>query len=246
MKALRIALYSEGQTELPLAYGHYIQGALYACLLDHFTQVHETGYRTTQGRKFRMLTFGPIQGASNVDPSRKTLTLQGQFSIEVRSPIDAVIDEIAEQLRVHMRVRLASARFSVIGLEERQKLIFPTTCVARMISPVTVHLTTPDGHTTYFSPLDDGFSELIQTNARSKMEAAGIQDAGNLQLVPLPNTLKKRVTTYKGIYVTGWLGSFVMEAQPPLMELLYYAGLGTKNTQGFGMFDIDYRPLRQG
>ena|GEM_PF-3883128 len=36
-----------------------------------------------------------------------------------------------------------------------------------------------------------------------------------------------------------------MEAQPSVMELLYYSGLGTKNAQGFGMFVIDRHPPRQ-
>ncbi|MCC8075170.1 MAG: hypothetical protein LIO95_04380, partial [Clostridiales bacterium] len=44
-------------------------------------------------------------------------------------------------------------------------------------------------------------------------------------------------TTYKGNYITGYGGSFQLGGDPALLDLLYNAGLGGKNAQGFGMFD---------
>ena len=179
MKALLISLYSKEQAQLPLAYGQYIQGALYACLVDRFPQIHEEGYQTAQGRRFRMFTFGPIQGASHIDVQHKTITLHGGFTIEVRSAVDEVVDEIAAQLCDRRSLRLASHTFSVVGLEERRQLVFPDRCMIRMASPVTVHVMTSDRHTRYLSPLDEDFHSLVQANAQSKMKAAGIPGNGS-------------------------------------------------------------------
>ena len=46
------------------------------------------------------------------------------------------------------------------------------------------------------------------------------------------------VTTFKGTYITGWQGYYHLEGSNELINFLYYAGLGDRNSQGFGMFKI--------
>ena len=48
----------------------------------------------------------------------------------------------------------------------------------------------------------------------------------------------KRATRFKTTFITAWHGRFVLEAPPRVLELLYDTGLGSKNSQGFGMFEI--------
>jgi len=43
---------------------------------------------------------------------------------------------------------------------------------------------------------------------------------------------------YKNVYVKGWMGIYDVETTPELLELAYYTGLGAKNSQGFGCFEI--------
>ena len=47
---------------------------------------------------------------------------------------------------------------------------------------------------------------------------------------------RKRVTQFKGIYLTGWEGDFLLDGDPETLCLLYQTGLGDRNSQGFGMF----------
>ena len=42
----------------------------------------------------------------------------------------------------------------------------------------------------------------------------------------------------KETYITGYLGKFRLCTDPEAMAVLYYAGLGSRNSQGCGMFDI--------
>ena len=58
------------------------------------------------------------------------------------------------------------------------------------------------------------------------------------QVSPLPDTLRKRVTRFKGTYVTGWVGDLILACDPQLLATLYCCGIGAKNSQGFGMFRI--------
>lgn len=243
MKVLVITVYAREATTLPLAYGRFVQGALYACWQDRLPGVHDEGFSAGGDRHLRLFTFGPIERAHRVDPKRKELELLGPASLEVRSPVDELVEAVADHLSATGTLTLGRSTLPVTNLEYRERFLFPARSVIDMRSPVTVHTTTPDGHTIYHAPTDPEFLPLVRTNLASKARALGMEDPGDLQLIPLEDTLRKRVTTFKGIYVTGWTGSLVMAAEPQAMRLLYYAGLGSANSQGFGMFDLDERPL---
>lgn len=49
--------------------------------------------------------------------------------------------------------------------------------------------------------------------------------------------LKKQVTLFKGTRITAWDGRFRLKGDPALLTFLYNTGLGTKSSQGFGMFE---------
>ena len=48
----------------------------------------------------------------------------------------------------------------------------------------------------------------------------------------------KKIIIYKGTVIKAWMGSYVLESEPQILELSYYTGLGSKNSQGFGMWDL--------
>ena len=49
---------------------------------------------------------------------------------------------------------------------------------------------------------------------------------------------RKYVTQYRrGIYITAWHGEFDLRGTPEALDFLYQTGLGSRNSQGFGMFD---------
>ena len=49
---------------------------------------------------------------------------------------------------------------------------------------------------------------------------------------------KKLVTRYKGILITAWYGTYQLTGERKYLDFLYQTGLGAKNAQGFGMFEI--------
>ncbi|MBQ8166545.1 MAG: CRISPR-associated endoribonuclease Cas6, partial [Lachnospiraceae bacterium] len=60
-----------------------------------------------------------------------------------------------------------------------------------------------------------------------------------VRLEPIKVTQKdKYVTKYKGIYVSGWKGIYQLSGEAKYLDFLYQTGLGAKNAQGFGMFEI--------
>ena len=240
MNALIITLRSETPVRLPIAYNYYVQSALYAAWRDAFPALHDEGY-TDGVHSFRMFTFSPLRGSYRV--GGKEIVFTGELSLEVRSPVEELIERLASHLLGNGSMRLGHDTLSVTDLRTANHLLFFPSARIRMLGPVTAHDTLPDGKTVYYAPTEERFAELLAANASAKLQAAGVSAPPYLGLRPVGRPPRKVVTTFKGVHVTGYLGTFSMEADPEVMGFLYYTGLGTRNSQGFGMFEIERQPL---
>jgi CRISPR-associated endoribonuclease Cas6 len=66
-----------------------------------------------------------------------------------------------------------------------------------------------------------------------------VQDSG-IHIEPLRVTQRdESVTRYKGFYITAWSGTYLLEGKRKYLDFLYQTGLGSKTSQGFGMFDVE-------
>lgn len=240
MNALIISLRPETPVRLPIAYNYYVQSALYAAWRDAFPALHDEGY-TDGAHSFRMFTFSPLQGSYSVEG--KEIVFTGAVSLEVRSPVEELIDELAARLLESGSVHIGHDTLPVTDLRTADRLLFFPSARVRMLGAVTVHDTLPNGKTVYYAPTEERFGELLAENVSAKLQAAGVDAPPYLGFRPTGRPPRKVVTTFKGAYVTGYLGTFLMEANPEVMGFLYYTGLGTRNSQGFGMFDIEKQPL---
>lgn len=236
MRSLRITLRTSRPIVLPLAYNELAQGLVYSCWASQMPHVHE--YRLEDGRDFRPFVFGRLEGPCRVDSQKRTIKFFELVSLEVRSVAEELIEMCATQLADRRSIRLGAYDLELVNLECCDRLLFPRRCVARLRTPAVVYQTTDDGHTTPFSPTDTQWLPLIQQNARRKAEALGLGCDTTLQALAYEETLRKQVTRFKGTYLTGYTGDILLSADPQLMAALWCCGLGVRNSQGFGMFDI--------
>ena len=239
MNALTVTLWAADPVPLPLAYNAMIQGALYENWRMTFPELHDRGFSDGLHR-FRMFTFSPLQGHYRVQG--KQIFFDGAIRLEVRSPVSELIDALCDSLQERGSMILGRNELPIISLESADRFLFFRHALIRTLSPVTVHETKPNGQTVYYSPEDEMFLPSLVGNLESKLRAIGIPAAPVLSCVPNAQTLRKRVTTFKGIYVTAYEGRFELQAEPEAMALLYYTGLGSRNSQGFGMFVIENVP----
>lgn len=235
-------LYAKKKVTLPLAYNELLQGVIYSCWRDSYPTMHDGGFKAS-GKTFRLFTFGPLEGVYQVDRKTKTIHLDGTVQFEVRTLFEELIDQIAQKLADDGKVRLGAHTLPLVNLQSNDRLLFPQRAIIQTASPIVVHQTTDDGHTLYYSPDDPKWLHLIQTNTMHKLEALQLAADPTVQIIPLADTLKKHVTQFKGFYVTGWKGQFALSGNPQVISALYHVGLGAKNSQGFGMFNIVDKPL---
>jgi len=249
---MRIQLRFEPVTEklaLPIHYNHLVQGLIYRSLDKALARwLHDEGYPRGK-RRFKLFTFSRLLSPRRqYDPQTRTLTLWGPITLKVGSVETEILESLAVYLVRHREFRLNGTlcRFVAVEVEMPPEVQGPVP--VKTLSPITVYRTlyTREGKrkTYYFTPYEGEFAELLLANLRRKAEAYRSQHP-DTPLPPLEagaiRALKPRkevITRFKNTVIKAWTGLFELHLPEPYFTLAYDAGLGAKNSQGFGMVEV--------
>ena len=225
---------------VPMAHQAMVQGMIYNALGEdpaYQRFLHETGYAVGD-RSFRHFVFGRLRGRYERVP--QGLRFPEGFSLEIRSARGRFVQLLMGGMLPGSVHRLGGNSVTVAEVRLEDRHVTAGEIEIRMDSPVTVHSTLDDGSTFFPEPSDQEFGRLLAYNtARKWISLYGSNPPGGLAFVPLRMTERDKVVTrFKGFYVTGWRGRCRLIGEPQVLDLLYQTGLGNRNAQGFGLFDL--------
>ena len=228
------------QISLPIASNESIQGLLYKAISEDFSyssKMHDEG-RCFGGRKYKLFTFGEPKGQYMIQGTE--IVYLKEMRLTVRSLDPYFIQLLFEYFTKHEQIRIGNCTVNVGELKLNDDRLFEDYIVVRTLSPITAYVTNEDGHTVYYSPNDEEFYDSLITNAHRKWGSVyGTEEKPLLNIRSSENVrYVKRATRFKGTYITAWHGTFILEGSPKFLDFLYQVGLGSKNSQGFGMFEI--------
>lgn len=235
---IKIQLKNSNDFAIPMSYNYQLMSAIYSHIsrndnLSGF--IHNTGYKSGMAM-FKLFCFSPLCGHYRV--RGKQLVFDSNISFEVRSPSQEFIDTLRLALLERGSIRLFDRALEVKMIEYSDRRIDASTMSIKTVAPIVLKRTEENRSTIYYSPEDIEFDELINLNLYRKFTAAfGIEPPSTVNLV-LSDCPKKVVTRIKDIWVTAYHASFEMWAHSAVSQFLYDVGLGARNSQGFGMFDI--------
>jgi CRISPR-associated endoribonuclease Cas6 len=231
-----------GDVILPIHYNHLVQAMIYKNISKDLADfLHDRGFLLGK-RRFKLFTFSRLNGRFTIDGTKGRITYHGDLSLQISSPIERFVADITNSIMKRGSIILGGNKLTV------KEMAFPASFEARgekvtirMLSPLTVYSTlmTPDGRkkTYYYSPYEKEFSELVSINAKKKhFLLTGRVLKSGIKISPLK--VKEVVVIYKGNVVKGWMGTFALKGPLSLIKTVYEAGLGAKNPQGFGMFEV--------
>lgn len=244
---IRITFSSENPVVLPVHYNHIIQGMIYSNLTQEFAGfLHERGF-PWGNRKFKLFTFSRLDGRFKIT-EKGQIEIFPPFGLIVSSPIERFLRELVGGLLKNDNLSLLGQR---IGLEnvkvyDTPKEAFSSKSVKiKMISPLVVYKTLVEGskkRTLYLTPLQEEFMELLRKNLLKKYAILTGKEPGELEfeIKPASSLSEKycKVIKYKDFTIKGWMGIYILKGDPILLKIAYDTGLGSKNSQGFGCFDI--------
>jgi len=235
---------SEKEFVVPIDYNYQIQGFLYKSISPKLARIlHDKGFPVGK-RNFKLFTFSRLLGDYEINKTDGSIKFLPPFRLAVNSVLNEFIQELAEELLRRKTVRIASQRISLSSAEVADSAIDRDKVKIKMLSPVTIYstLSHPDGRkkTYYYSPFESEFSHLISENVRKKFKAYHKKTPrGDISLAPLKvNSGNQKIVSYKGTIIKGWTGIYELSGDRELMKMAYDAGLGGKNSQGFGCFEV--------
>ncbi len=242
---MRITLRSPegGRAVVPVSYNHLVQAAIYNSLSESLSSfLHDRGFPYGK-RRFKMFTFSRLLGRFALDRGAGRLVYEGDVTLYVSSPVERLVEELAGTI-LRRGYLVIGNRLDVVGVSFPPTPPIGSEVEVRTLSPVTVYSTlyTPDGRrkTYYYSPYEREFSKLASSNAKKKHYVlTGRSIKSDIEVEPLK--VREVFVSYKGTIVRGWTGSFVLRGPKSLILTVYEAGLGAKNSQGFGMLEVVQR-----
>ncbi len=237
---LNIRILLEEPCNLPLAYHHVIQSALYELMKEPGAgqSVYHDGGARYGARVFRLFTFGLLRGTYRIEKDRIIFTDEIRF--EMRSTDEHCLRLVEANLK-ERGIALEGRRHQNVIAAVKDDTVEKTELFIRMDSPICVYATDRETKkTTFFDPEDARFAKAADSNFRRKYEAAFQKPpkSGVVLTAVHVGRKDKYVTKYKGFYISGWRGEYSLSGERKYLDFLYQTGLGAKNSQGFGMFRL--------
>ena len=243
-----ICLISKNRITIKQSYNNIIQGLIYN-FLDKIdaTWLHDHGFESS-GRKFKLFVFSGIREIGRVNRTDKTFEFSNRISFYLSSPVDWILTQFAGNIFKTQNFNFGNNIVSIesVGVMKKPK-IDRLPLIIKAITPIEVHstITKPDGKklTYYYNPFEYKFSSLINDNLKKKWKAFyKYEPTGDISIKPLFKGNKNERIRYfvnggKKTVIKGWQGIYEIDGNKEMIKFAYDAGLGSRNSQGFGMVE---------
>lgn len=231
---------------LPINYEEILQGFLYRSIqnLQLASFLHDQGFFTGK-RNFKLFTFSRLSGQFNIHKENKTIEFTDRIFWRVSSVLDELIEDLGKNFLFKEKVEINGQPVLIESIKIKEfNAEDQGTYPIKMLSPLTIYQTYENAHgdkkTQFYSPFDFAFSDMIEKNFKNKYEAYFQKKPKHpLKIKPLKVSRKNKVVTfYKGTIINAWTGIYQLTGPVEYIKFLYDTGLGAKNSQGFGMFEL--------
>lgn len=237
---LRIEFQKDDTIELPIHYNYLLQGFIYRTIDSKMAEfLHNQGYGST--RKFKLFTFSHLMGNYDIKSKPDRIIFSGNVYLELASPLDDFCESFANGL-FKKSVNIGGNEFDVAGITIERQRIVEDEVMLETLSPVVAYstLAKEDGrkYTCYYQPGENEFERIAIENLRKKFEAFSgerLEEGLRISCVSRPRLC---ITVYKEFIIKGYMGKLRLSGSRRLMQTAVDAGLGSKNSMGFGCVRI--------
>lgn len=228
---------------LPINYNNIIQGFIYNNISDEKFRnfLHNKGFKYEK-RSFKLFTFGRIEGNYRINKKESSISFESPVYLTISSVVDEFVNDFGNTILNEQELYLGKNRISIESMEAENKQINKNVIRVNMLSPAVTYSTVNlHGHkrTIYHSPGDELFKKLTYENLKKKYSIVYGEEIEDDSFNIIPKKVRSVITKYKGFIIKGWLGELEIQGNKKLLKLAYDVGLASKNSQGFGCFEIN-------
>ncbi|NPA54438.1 MAG: CRISPR-associated endoribonuclease Cas6 [Aquificae bacterium] len=227
---------------LPLHHNVTIQGMLYKSLPKFLSDfLHEIGF-FYNGRRFKLFTFSKIFSERFIlDTEKKRIKYKTPITLYISSAVDEITKNWGEYMLKKDQIKLGKNELFLETIEVQESPELNEEFNVRTLSPITVYRTFENGKKfyRYYKPQEEEFEELIRDNLRKKYNILTGKNLGTFPISIEPTKkIRKVLIKYKDFPIEAYEGIFKIKTDPELFKVVYDTGLGSKNSQGFGMVEV--------
>ena len=241
---LNYYLESVDELNLPLHYNHLVQSAIYNSIDAELADfLHNEGYKHEK-RTFKMFSFSRINGRFKRDPNKERIIFdEKKVCIVISSPIERFCESLMRTLLTRGKIRLGENELEVTKILVENYEVKNDQIKIQTLSPVVLYSTLlrPDGrkYTCYYQPLEPDYNRLLTENLQKKYTAFWGSEPPAAELdAQTIGTQRMHLVKYKGTIIKGYFGKLLLSGPQPLLQIAVNAGLGSKNSQGFGCIKV--------
>ncbi len=237
---LNVELNATESIRLPVNYNYLVQSMIYNNMDREFAEfLHDQGYEVGK-RKFKLFSFSRLLGQYKIMGSE--ILFAPPVRLVISSPLKEFCQYLLNGLLSQGSIRLGQNEINVEKVSasspEAQSEI-----KVRLLSPVVAYSTflKPEGgkYTCYFQPGEQEFNRLAEENLRKKYQAFYNQEppAGDVRIKCLKSP-RLHLIKYKSFVIKGYSGLLLLQGPQLLLQIALDAGLGSKNSMGFGLLEM--------
>lgn len=167
------------------------------------------------------------------------------MALVVTSPDKRFCSSLSTGLLRTGAIHVGSECLHVDSIVASEDVVESSQITVRLLSPVVAYstMTRYDGrkYTCYFAPREPDFERLVWENLKRKYEAfTGIAGTtfDSVKVMPMGEP-RLAVLKYRDTVIKGYSCRLRLEGPVPLLQMAVDAGLGAKNSQGFGCLEIE-------
>ncbi|MCL4384796.1 MAG: CRISPR-associated endoribonuclease Cas6 [Cyanobacteria bacterium] len=262
---ININFYCDNKFLLPIQYNHLVQSFIYNNINKKIANfLHEKGFELNK-RNFKLFSFSRINGKIDVIKIKQEylLLIKNFFNFILSSPYEEFITSFALNLSENNKKLLLGENIvQIYSIDVLFEPEFKENMKIKMLSPITIYSTLNDAignkKTYYYNPWEKEFEILVKENLIKKMIAFNnfnnlVDDINNPSMLKnsdyfenknffiKPHKVMKKdekIINYKDTIIKAWFGEYLISGDIDLIKISYYCGLGSKNSQGFGLYEI--------
>ncbi len=234
---------------LPASYQYELSSFIYRTIArgdrEFATWLHSNGFRL-EGRNFKLFTFSQLEIPRWKIEGDRLRILSDDLALTLSFLPERSTEEFIKGVFSEQAFTLGDKRSKISlivrNIESLASPQYQEAMEFQTLSPLCLSRKNDNGRIDYLSPAHEAAGEIILNNLLRKYEAfynkpyTGDTDfAFELLSEPRSKLITIKANTPQQTKIRGFMCRFRLQAPAELMRMAYKAGVGEKNSTGFGM-----------
>lgn len=226
------------KAEAPLVYHRKILSCFKSCLENYNREIKEYFYNSSSPKDITFACYFPFEKIEN----GKLKLKRTEFSIflSVNSVVDAIhyynslIGAKKKKKKFKMEENNSFMIANIINIKEKE--IKNNVSYFRIMSPIIIR-EKREGQSDWYHLLDEKGIAVLKKNLQYVLKDRFSKEAiEKLEIIPID--LKKNVSKFYDIHMSGTRGVFGIKGDKELLNYFYKSGIGSRKSSGFGMLEL--------